>query len=138
MMADLIRQVDYHYVEIPDSPGAGLQVLSDLKQEGVNLLACCGFPIGDGRAQMDLVPEDGEFFRRAATKLDLKLSDRKRAFLIHGEDRAGAVADIFDRLTVNKINIRAAQALSAGAGRWGMILWVKPADFERTSKALRI
>ena len=137
-MADEIRQVDYHYVEIPDRPAAGLQILSDLKQQGVNLLACCGFPLGNGRSQLDLVPEDPDFFREAAAKVDLKLSDRKLAFLIQGEDRTGAVADIVGKLASEQINIRAAQALSAGAGRWAMILWVQPTDHAKASKALGV
>ena len=137
-MADTIRQVDYHYVEIPDKPGAGLQTLSDLREEGVNLLACCGFPIGDGKSQIDLIPEDPERFRRAAAKHDLKLSDRKQAFLIQGEDRVGAVADIFSKLSSQGVNITGSQALSARGGRWAMLLWVKPADFQRASQALGV
>ena len=137
-MTDTIRQVDYYYVEIPDKPGAGLQILSDLRQEGVNLLACCGFPTGDGKSQIDLIPDRSEQFQRAAAKHDLKLSDRKRVFLIQGEDRVGAVADIFSKLTSQKINITGAQAVCAGAGRWAMVLWVKPADFQKASKALEV
>ena len=137
-MADTIRTTDYYYVEVPDRPGAALQILSDLQKEGVNLLACCGFPIGEGKSQIDLIPERSEQFQRAAAKHDLKLSDRKRAFLIQGEDRVGAVADIFSKLISRKINITGSQAMSAGAGRWAMILWVKPADFQNASKALEV
>ncbi len=137
-MADTIRQVDYHYVEVPDKPAAGLQILSDLRQERVNLLACCGFPIGDGKSQIDFIPEDPERFRRAAAKHDLKLSDRKQAFLIQGEDRVGAIADIFSKLVSKQVNITASQGVCAGGGRWAMLLWVKPADFRQASEALGV
>ena len=97
-MPDQIRQVDYYYVEVPDKPGAALQILLSLKEVGVNLLGCCGFPIGEGKAQIDFVTEYPEDFVKATGKLDLRLSERKRAFLIQGGDRAGAVADTFAKL----------------------------------------
>ena len=135
-MADSIRQIDYHPVEVSDKPGEGFRILSGLKQAGVNLLACCGFPTQGGKAQIDLVPENPLVFQNAARKLELKLSERKRAFVVQGEDRPGVVADHLGRLAKQEINIIAHQAVCAGNGRWGMILWVAPADYDRASKAL--
>ena len=135
-MSDTIHKVDYYHIEIPDKPGEAFRILSDLKKADVNLLACCGFPVGDGKTQIDLVPEHPEAFLKTAARLDLKLSDRKPAFLVQAGDRVGAVADTFVKLASRGINIVASQAVSAGAGRWGMILWVKPADYERASEAL--
>jgi len=135
-MGDTIHKVDYYHVQLPDKPGETLRILLGLKEAGVNLLACCGFPIGDGRAQIDFVPEYDEAFRKAAGRLGLELSDRKPAFLIQGGDRVGAAADSFAKLASGNVNIVASQALSVGAGRWGMILWVKPTDYERACEAL--
>ena len=135
-MSDTIHQVDYYHVEVPDQPGEGARLLAGLQQEGINLLACCGFPLPGGTIQIDLVPEKGEDRRQAARKLDLKLSDPKKAFLIQGKDRIGAVAETFGKLANEKINLVAAQALAAGAGQWGMLFWVKPADDQRASQAL--
>lgn len=42
--------------------------------------------------QIDLIPEPYESFRKAAARLDLQLSESKRAFLIQGGDRAFAAA----------------------------------------------
>ena len=137
-MADTIRQVDYHYVEVADKPGTGFKILSALKQEGVNLLAYCAVPISNGKAKIDFVPEDPAAFRKAAAKFHLKLSDREQAFLFQGEDQVGALADIFSKLANQGINITACQAVSSGVGRWAMFLWVKPADFQRASQALGV
>ena len=137
-MADTIRRVDYFYVDVPDQAGEGARFLSALKRAGVNMLACCGFPIPGDKAQIDLVPEDVPTFLQVASQQRLKLSDRKRAFLIQGEDRVGAVADVFEKLAAQGINIVGSQALCAGGGRWGMILWVKPADYDPASRALGV
>ena len=137
-MADMIRQVDYYYVQVPDRPGEGYKILSELRRAGVNLLAYCGFPAGRGKSQLDFAPEDIETFKKTARKMGLKLSDRKRAFLVQGEDRPGALADIAERLASQDISIIAEQAACAGAGRWGMILWVSPGDYRKASKTLGV
>ena len=124
-------------LEVPDTPGEGARILTALQQEGINLLACCGFPLPSGKVQIDLVPEKGEALRKVARKLDVQLSDPKKAFLIQGRDRIGAVAETFTKLAHENINLVAAQALSSGSGHWAMILWVKPADYQQASKVLR-
>jgi hypothetical protein len=137
-MADSIRKVDCFYIEVPDKPGEGTRILEGLKKAGVNMLAFCGFPTTESRSQLDVVPENAEAFRKAAVGLGLKLSDRKQAFLVRGDDRVGACADVYGKLSAQGSNVTAAQATTAGSWRWGMILWVKPADFERAGRALGV
>jgi hypothetical protein len=135
-MADSVRGVDYYYVTIPDAPGEGQRVLSALKESGVNLLAFLGFPLGGGQSQIDLVPEDPQLLREAAEHAGVTLSEAKRAFLVQGDDRVGAVADTTAKLTAANINLTAAAAIGAGSGRFGMILWVAAGDYERAAEAL--
>lgn len=133
-MADTIRKVDYFKAEVPDRPGEGARILSALNAAGVNLLAFSGFPRGR-KAQLDLVPEDASALRAAARGARLRLS-RKTAFLIQGDDRPGAIAELSALLASAGINITAVDAVAAGAGRYGAILWVKPRDVKKAAKAL--
>ena len=135
-MPDTARRVAYHYVKVPDTAGEGLRILSALRDSGVNLLAYLGFPLGGGRSQLDLVPEDPEALEEAAARAGIMLSEAKRAFLIQGDDRVGAVADTTAKLAEASINVTAASATGVGASRYGMILWVAPADYERAAGAL--
>jgi hypothetical protein len=135
-MADTVRSVDYYYVTVPDQPGEGERILSVLKDSGVNLLAYLGFPLGGGQSQIDLVPEDPEALRETAERAGITLSEAKRAFLIQGDDRVGVVADTAAKLAEANINVTAAAATSAGSGRYGMILWVAPADYEKAAEVL--
>jgi len=135
-MAESIRRVEYYYVVVPDKAGSGASVLGALENESVNLLAYLGFPAGRGKSQVDLVPSDAAALKRAARAAGLKLSRAKRAFLVEGDDRIGAVADLTRRLARAKVNITAACATRAGSGRYGMILWVPPASYARAVKAL--
>ena len=134
-MADEVRGLDYYYVTVPNVPGEGQRILSALKESGVNLLAVLGFPEG-GQSQLDLVPEDPEALKRAAEQAGVTLSEPKRAFLVQGDDRVGAVADTLQKLAQANINVTAAAATGAGSGRYGMILWVSAADVERAASLL--
>lgn len=134
-MADTIQRVQYFYSEVPDKPGEGAKILRMLQQEGINLLAFSGFPEGR-RAQIDLIPADPAALKAAAKKAKLKLKGPKTGFLVQGDDRVGAVADIMSQLTGAKINVTAIDAVSAGFGRYGAILWVKPRDVKKAAELL--
>ena len=134
-MADIIQRVQYFYTEVSDKPGEGARLLSLLKEAGVSLLAFSGFPKGR-RAQVDFIPADPAAFRAVARKAHVKLIGPKTGFLIQGEDRVGALADLMSKLAEAKINVTACDAVAAGAGQYGAILWVKPGDVQKTARVL--
>ena len=136
-MAETIRRVTYFYVTAPNKPGEALRMLSTLKEAGVNLLAFSGFPSGR-RSQIDFVPEDPAAFRKVARKAGWKLSPRKTGFLIEGEEQVGALLNVVSRLADAKINVTAVDAVCAGQGRYGALLWVKAPDVRKAAKALGI
>ena len=134
-MADSIRRMDYFYVMVSDKPGQGAKVVDGLAKAGVNLLAFSGFPQGK-KAQVVFVPDDAKAFRKAAKKMKLKVSKAKTAFLIQGDDRVGALTREFSKLAGAKINVTAVDAVAAGKGRFGAILWVKQKNVKKAAKAL--
>ena len=134
-MADTVRGVEYYYATVRDAPGEAQRILSVLKDNGVNLLAFLGFPSEQAQAQIDLVPEDPESLKQVAERAGIMLSEAKRAFFIEGDDRVGAVADTIAKLAETNINVTAAAATGA-TGRFAMILWVAPADYEKAAGAL--
>ncbi|HEU4996067.1 MAG TPA: hypothetical protein VFT29_14725 [Gemmatimonadaceae bacterium] len=134
-MAISARRVGYFYVTAPDKAGEGSRVLGALRDSGVNLLAFHAFPSGSGKSQLDFVPTDERAFQDAVKKANLRVSDRKTAFLIEGDDRAGAIADVVQKLASAGANITAMDAVTAG-GRYGALLWVKQADVDKAAKVL--
>lgn len=136
-MAETIRLIDYFYIEAPDKPGEGVKVLKQLKEAGVNLEAFSGFPKGR-RAQLDFIPSDAAAFKAVAKKAKWKVVGPKKGFLIQGEDRVGAMADLLESLAAAKINVTASDAICAGAGRFGSLLWVKARDVKRAAKIFGI
>lgn len=134
-MADTVRIVDYFYISAPNKAGEGARALTTLKDAGVNLLAFSGFPQGR-RAQMDFVPADPAAFKQAAKKAKWKVVGPKRGFLVQGDDRVGAVADLLERLGSAKINVTAIDAVSITDGRYGAIFWVAPNDVKKAAALL--
>ena len=134
-MAETIRKVDYFAMDVPNKPGEAARALGAVAAWGVNLLAFTGFPSGR-RAQIDFIPEDTAAFTAATKQVKLKVKRRKTGFLVQGDDRPGAVADMMKRLADARINVTAIDAISAGMGRYGAILWVQPRDVNKAAKAL--
>ncbi len=136
-MADTVRRVQYFSIEVPDKPGEAFRVLQALVSGGINLLACSGHTVRR-RARIDVVPDDIQAFETVAGKAGLTFPATKDGFLIQGEDRPGALAHNLQRLANAGINVTGIDAIGAGAGRWGAILWVKPEDMSRAASALGV
>lgn len=135
-MAHRVIKVNYCKLMVPSRAGQALRILNVLRDGGVNLLAFTGFPAG-GRAQIDLISDDIAGVRRVLKKHGWRPSATKRGFLVQGDDAVGAVARVVARLAKAGINMTAMDAVTAGRGRYGMILWVKPHDYGRAARALK-
>lgn len=136
-MPDTVRLVDYYYIATSDKPGEGARCLTALRDARINLSAFHAFPAAR-KAQLDFVPVDSPGFKAFAKNAKWKVVGPKKAFLIDGDDRVGALVDYFSKLAKAKINVTASDAVTAGAGRYGAILWVKARDVKRAAKALGV
>jgi len=136
-MADATRLVDYYYTMVPDKPGEGAQVLKVLRDARVNLLAFSAFP-SQRKSQADFVPADPAAFLAAAKAAKLKLKGPKKAFLIDGDDRVGALSEVMAKLGAAKVNVTAVDGVCSGMGRYGALLWVKPKDLKKAAAALGV
>lgn len=136
-MADQVRTAQYFKVQIADKPGELANVLAPLHESGLNLLAVHAFP-RNRRTQVDVVPADPTAFKNLAKVHRWKMQGPKVCLLVDGDDRAGALADLTAQLSSAKINMTAVTGLTAGQGRCGTILWVKPRDVKKAAKILGI
>ena len=137
-MNDTIRRADYYYTKVKDVPGEAYRMLGHLKEKGVNLIAFSAFPSEGGMAQVDFIPEDPVAFEKVCRVAGVSLSAKKQCFIVAGADRPGAVADVLKRLADAKVNGTALDAVCAGSGRYGAILWVKPEAVAAAAKALGV
>lgn len=134
-MADQVCAVTYYSAEIANKVGEGARILRALQDGGVNFTGFWGYPVGR-RARLDMVPADDAVFKKAAKKAGLVLSPKMTGFFISGEDHPGAVAEVLEKLAAASISARAAQAVCAGAGRFGSFIQVAAEDVRKAKKAL--
>lgn len=134
---DSVRTAQYFKVPVRDKPGEGARMLGVLRDAGVNLLAFSGFP-RSRRAQLDFVPDDPAAFLQAAKQAKWKVQKSKICFVVNGDDRTGAVADLMRTLAASRINVTAIDAVCAGQDRYGALFWVKPHDLKKAAKVLGI
>ena len=137
-MAETIKKVQYFYATIEDKPGTASELLKNLSDRGVNIMAVTAFPLGDGRSQVDFFPEKPEELIKAALDVGVTLVGPKRAFMIQGDDKIGALHDHHLKLSDAGINVHAANGVVDGSGRFGYVMWVKPEDYDKAAKAFGI
>ena len=135
-MPTTIRKVDYAYLTVPSKPGEAARILEALRDANVNLLAFSGFPQGRNQAQIDVVTDSIDALKAAAKRHKWKLSRIKRAFLAQGTDEVGAAIPPLAKVAQARINVIAADAIAAGEGRFGLLFWVEPRDYNRAAKLL--
>ena len=135
-MEDTVQTTRYFYATVGDEPGEGRRLLEHLSERGVNLVAFTAFPVGGGKSQLDFVPESASQLQKAAADANVDLVGPKRAFLIQGDDRIGALHQYHLTLANAGINVRASNGVCGGTGTFGFVLWVDPADYDAAAKAL--
>lgn len=134
-MADNVRTAHYFKMPVADKPGEGARVLNAISDADINLLAFSGFPRGR-KAQLDFVLADPMVFKQVAKRNKWKVQGPKTCFLVDGDDRPGAVADLMTKLAHAKINVTALDAVGTSQGRYGALFWVKPRDVKKAAQVL--
>jgi len=136
-MSSQVKEVEYYYAIVADVPGESRRLLDFLSEKKVNLLALTAFPVGDGDSQIDFIPVDPDQLKQAAADADIPLVGPKKAFLIQGEDKIGALYDFHLKLSNAGINIHACNGAVDGTGRFGYVIWVNPLDYDKAAAALK-
>jgi len=137
-MAIDVRRVQYYHVTAKDEPGAAYKILTELAGAEVNLLAFNATPTGPEHTQLTLFPANLEQFVSAADRLGLVMFGPHVAFLVRGDDRLGALAELHQKLFDASINVYASTGVSDGSGHFGYVLYVRGQDYDAAERALGI
>jgi hypothetical protein len=136
-MIATVKAVSYFYATVPNRPNDACQFLSHLAEAGVNLLAFAAIPLGPEHTQLVLFPDDSQRLTQIAETVGFVLTGPQRAFLVQGDDKLGAIADIYGKLSEVEVNVYASTGVTDGRGGFGYILYVRPESFARAEEALK-
>ena len=137
-MAYEIRRVDYFKATVKDQPGEAYELLAQLADLGVSLLALNLVPIGTTTTQMTLYPEDAHKLVALAARARLTLGAPQHALLVRGDDYLGALAGVHAKLAAAGVNVYASNGITDGSGHYCYIVHVRPDEFERAVEALQV
>jgi len=133
-----VRRVSYFYATVPDAPGEGYRLLSELAEREVNLLAFHATPLGPEYTRLSLFPENAVVLAAAADDLGLVLDGPHPTLLVQGEDQHGALVDLHRTLYEAGVNLYGSSGVTGGRGGYGFVLFIRPKEFERAAAALGV
>ena len=135
-MSVQIRRIQYYTANVADRIGSAYQVLEELANAKVDLEAFSCVPVGPNSVQLTLFPDDPHHLERVAGTVGLTLMPPQQAFLVHGEDEIGVLAELHRRLFDAQVSVYASNGVTHPAGSFGYLIYVRPDDYERAARIL--
>ena len=137
-MTFTVRRIDYFYIMIEDTPEVGYQMLTQLSEQSVNLVAITAVPFGPARTQLTVFPDDTAQMKRVAQQTNIPLDGPHPALVVQGDDEVGALVQIHERLRDSNVHIFASTGVADGRGGYGYIIYVRPDEHERAAQVLGV
>lgn len=135
-MSSNVRRVQYFYATVRGEPDEAFEILTQLAQKGVNLLALNTMPMGPDATQLTLFPEESTRLQETAREAGLALEGPHSALLVQGADELGAIARLHAELHRAGVQVYASNAVTDGRGFYGYVLYMRPQDAERAASVL--
>jgi hypothetical protein len=137
-MAFMVRRIDYFYIMIEDTAEVGYQVLSQLSEQNVNLIAITAVPFGPARTQLTVFPDDTSELKRIAKQANISLDGPHPALVVQGDDEVGALVQIHEKLRDANVHVFASTGVADGRGGYGYVIYVRPDEHQRAAEALGV
>lgn len=132
----VVREVEYFYARVSNDPDKTYELLAQLAEEQVNLLAFTAVPFGQDRMELTLFPDRSASLLQTAAKLGWTLTGPQHAILVQGDDRMGALADIHKCLSEAGVRIYASTGVTDGTGHYGYVIYFREEDHPEAARAL--
>ena len=132
-----ISRVDYYFASIPEEPSEACSLLSGLSELGVNMLAFSAVPVGPARTQLTLFPEDRGKLESVSRQAGVELDGPHGAFLVQGDDKMGALAEVHAELRSAGVQVYASSGVADGRGGYGYVIYVRADELEKATKVLK-
>jgi hypothetical protein len=136
-MALDIRQVEYFKTVVDGHIADGSRLLSIIAGAGVSFNAFKAVPLDPMRTQFSLFPMDSAKMTDGAEKAGLKLDGPYSAILIKGDEKSGALSDIYQKLSQAGIQVDESSGIADIRGGYGVVLYLKREECDQAMTALK-
>jgi len=137
-MALDILQVEYYNITVEDQITNASKLLSTIAGAGVDFHAFKAIPVKPNRTQFTLFAKDSSKMTDGAKKSGLELDGPYFALLIKGDEKSGALADIYKKLSQAGIQVDEACGIADINAGYGVILYLKQEDCGKAMTVLKM
>ena len=137
-MAFHILQVEYYNITVQGQITDASNLISRIAAAGVDFHAFKATPLEPDRTQFTLFAKDSSKMTEGAKKSGLELDGPYSAILIKGDEKAGALADIYERLSKAGIQVDEASGIADINAGYGVLLYLKREDCDKAMTVLKV
>jgi hypothetical protein len=129
-----VKRVAVHCVDIEDKPGSLHKFLTQSSLSGVDYLCFSAFSCSDNHGRVYVSAKDPKSFEAFAKEAGIKITEAA-GFIVGGEDRVGAAANVLKRLAEKDIHGIAGAAMVCD-NQYQLFVVVNAKDADRAQKAM--
>jgi hypothetical protein len=133
-----ILQVEYYNITVEDQITDASRLLSTVAGAGVDLHAFKAIPVKSNQTHFTLFAKDSAKMTDGAKKSGLELDGPYSALLIKGDEKSGALADIYKKLSQAGIQVDEACGIADINAGYGVILYLSSEDCDKAMTVLKM
>jgi hypothetical protein len=137
-MALDIMKIDYYNITIDGQITSASKLLSTIVGAGVDFHAFKAVPAKPDQTQFTFFAKDSSKMADGAKRSGLKLNGPYAALLIKGDEKSGALADIYKNLSQAGIQVEEACGIADINAGYGVLLYLSEEDCDKALTALKI
>ena len=137
-MALDIKRVEYYNISIKGQITEASKLLSTIAGAGVDFHAFKAIPLESNRTQFTLFAKDSSKLTDGAKRSGLSLDGPYSALLIKGDEKSGALAEIYKKLSQVGIHVDEASGIVDINAGYDVILYLKQEDCSKALTALEM
>ena len=130
------RKVEYYNIAVQGHIAEGSRILTTIADAGVDFLAYKAIPLEQNRTQFTLFPIEGSKMIAGARQAGLNLDGPYSAVIITGDEKPGALAEIYGVLSQAGIQVEESSGIAHINGGYGVVLYLRQEDCDKAMAAL--
>jgi hypothetical protein len=131
-----IEQIEYYNIDVEDHVADGSKILSIIAGADVSFHAFKAISLEPRLTRFSLFPKDAKKMTDAIEKAGLKTDGPYYGLLIKGDEKTGALADIYLKLSQANVQILESSGIADINNGYGVLLYLKKDDCKKALAAL--
>lgn len=131
-----ILQVEYYNIAIENQITNASELISTIVNAGVDFHAFKAIPLNQNQTQFTFFAKDSSKITDGAIKSGLQLDGPYSALLIKGDEKTGALSDIYKKLSLAQIQVYEVCGIADIKDGYGVILYLKKEDCDNAMSVL--